>query len=272
MSDNRPIGVLDSGLGGLTAVRDVLSTMPGESLVYFGDTGRVPYGTRSPRIIEKYTRQDISFLLTRDIKALIVACGTISSAALPGLSHEYPLPMIGVLDPACRAAAAAAPSGRIGVIGTAATIASGAYEARLRALLPGCRIVQKACPLFVPLVESGRFHRDDRMVQAIVADYLSEVREMQPDVLVLGCTHYPILKEAIADFMGSGVTLIDVGLEAARFAARLLADTGRLADRDHLPTQRYFVSDAPESFARWGGEILGLSIDSRVERVEIEDF
>lgn len=264
--DNRPIGVFDSGLGGLTAVRRMHEIMPNENIIYFGDTGRVPYGTRSPETILQYTRQDVAFLRSFDIKAIVVACGTVSSVALDTVAAEQDIPMIGVVWPACRKALSVTRSGRIGVIGTPGTIRSGAYERMLHRAQPGLAIFARDCPLFVPLVENGRVHRGDIVIETVVAEYLAQIRAYNIDTLILGCTHYPLLHEVIADYMGSHVRLIDPGAEAAEHAKSLLVAAGGRG------RTQYFVSDDPASFRSLAGVFLHGEIVDEVHRVEIQNY
>ena len=270
--DTRPIGVFDSGMGGLTAVRQMIRLLPGEDIVYFGDTGRVPYGGRSVETIVHYARQDVAFLRSFDLKAIVIACGTVSTTALHLLKLENAIPILGVVQPAADAAAKATKSGNIGVIGTKATIRSGAYEASIRALLPAARLMAKACPLLVPLVEDGRVRRGDPVTERVVEEYLSPVRAAGVDTLVLGCTHYPLLRDVIADYMGAGVTLIDTGEEAARAAAELLLRQDRLNAADRAGVRRYYASDSAEDFAATASLYLGSDISGRVERVAIETY
>ena len=213
--DTRPIGVFDSGLGGLTAVRELRQLLPSENIIYFGDTARVPYGGRSAEILLKYARQDVRFLRSHDIKAILVACGTVSTTALPQLRQESDIPILGVVEPACRRAAAVTRNRRVGLIATAASVRSGAYQRSLRQLDPDIAVTAKACPLFVPLVENGRFRRGDVVIETVAREYLEPLRREGLDTLILGCTHYPLLTDIIGDIMGPGVTLINTGEEAA---------------------------------------------------------
>ena len=270
--DTRPIGVFDSGMGGLTAVRQMIRLLPGEDIVYFGDTGRVPYGGRSVETIVRYARQDVAFLRSFDLKAIVIACGTVSTTALHLLKGENTIPILGVVQPAASAAAKATESGNIGVIGTKATIRSGAYEASIRALLPTARLTAKACPLLVPLVEDGRVRRGDPVTERVVEEYLSSVKAAGVDTLVLGCTHYPLLWDVISDYMGAGVTLIDTGEQAALAAAALLGEQGRLNDPTRTGERRYYASDSAEDFAATASLYLGADISGLVERVAIENF
>ena len=268
--DQKPIGVFDSGLGGLTAVRELRRLLPGEDIVYFGDTGRVPYGSRSKDTIIKYARQDVAFLRTFDLKAIVIACGTVSTTALDLLSAENPIPILGVVEPAATAAAHATRNGRIGLIGTQASIRSGAYERCIARENPEARVFPKACPLFVPLVENGRIHRGDVVIETVVAEYLTPLKEAGVDTLVLGCTHYPLLEEVIAAHMGPEVALVSAGAEAARAAAAELGARDALSGRSAGGACRYFVSDRQEDFARLASIFLGRDVAGSVEQVEID--
>ncbi len=269
--DQRPIGVFDSGLGGLTAVRELRRLLPGEDLIYFGDTGRVPYGTKSRETILRYARQDVAFLRSFDLKAVIVACGTVSANALTELTAENDLPIFGVVGPAARAAVAATKNKRVGLIGTAASIRSAAYEREIARLDPAVEVYANPCPLFVPLVENGRFRAGDKVAELVVEEYLAPIRDAGVDTLVLGCTHYPLLARLIGDFMGPGAALIDTGAACAAHAARTLADQGLLARRE-TGRCRYFVSDATGDFARLAGIFLGEPVGDSVEQVEIQRY
>ena len=226
--DTRPIGVFDSGLGGLTAVRELRQLLPSENIIYFGDTARVPYGGRSAEILLKYARQDVRFLRSHDIKAILVACGTVSTTALPQLRQESDIPILGVVEPACRRAAAVTRNRRVGLIATAASVRSGAYQRSLRQLDPDIAVTAKACPLFVPLVENGRFRRGDVVIETVAREYLEPLRREGLDTLILGCTHYPFAAKAISRVLGSGVALLDGGDGTARETRRRLAEAGLL--------------------------------------------
>ncbi len=265
--DNRPIGVFDSGLGGLTAVREILTLLPGEDIVYLGDTGRVPYGTRSTETIVKYTEQAFAFLVSQNVKRIIVACGTVSAVAL-GRAKLPPVPVTGVVDVAAEAAAAKTQNGRIGVLGTPATIASGAYERRIAALLPSAETVSVACPLFVPLVEAGRFSRGDKVVELVAAEYLEPLQKAGVDTVILGCTHYPLLSDVIGALMGGGVTLVNPGAEAVQHVAREQAREGA-ADRA-AGSVKYFVTDSIEGFSSSAARFLQRPVDGSVAKIEIE--
>lgn len=258
----QPIGVFDSGIGGLTVMHALMERLPHESLVYFGDTARVPYGPKSPATVVRFSFENVELLTGRGIKAVVVACNTATAHALPALRERFDLPIVGVVGPGARAAAAATRSGRIGVIGTYGTIGSGAYEKALLAIRPDLEIVSRACPLFVPLAEEGM--TDHPAARLIAAEYLAPFREDGIDTLILGCTHYPLLKPVIAETLGREVTLIDSAEETARETADLLAER-RLARADGRPDYRYLVSDLPDQFLKVGQRFLG----GRIEGVEV---
>ena len=266
---NRPIGVFDSGLGGLTAVREMLKVMPGTDIVYFGDTGRVPYGTRSKETIIRYTRQNIRFLKQFNIKALLIACGTASSAALPQVCGDEDFPIIGVVESAAKKAVEVTRNRRIGIIGTKATVKSGAYERVIKELNGEIFTVAQACPLFVPLVENARISEDDKILKLAVEEYLTPVRDAGVDTLILGCTHYPIISRAIAEFMGDGIELVNPGREAARYLSTLPELKG---NKDNEAKTRFFVSDDVDAFSHSASMFLGDEIGERVELVNIESF
>lgn len=268
--DNRPIGVFDSGLGGLTAVKEIMSQLPEESIVYFGDTGRVPYGTRSNETIVKYVFQDIRFLLNFDIKLIIIACGTASSVALDMVQKEFAIPIIGVVQPGAEQAVAESENKRIGVIGTPSTINSGSYIRRMLDIDPSVRAFSKACPLFVPLVENG--YLDNEVVRLVAEEYLSPLKNENIDTLIMGCTHYPLLKKVIARVMENAVHLIDPGAETARYVKKLLGQDDLLAAPHQKGTYKYFVSDSVENFSRLGSLFLEKEINTSVEKIDIEKY
>lgn len=269
--DKRAIGVFDSGLGGLTAVRRLHALMPQENIIYFGDTGRVPYGTRGRDIITKYARQDVAFLRQYDLKSIIIACNTVSAIALDLLSKENDIPIIGTVEPACRRAMTMTQTGRVGVIGTAATIRSDSYATQLKDLVPGVQIFARACPLFVPLVENG-YVNGDKVTQLMIEEYLTPVRDSGIDTLILGCTHYPLLKKMIGDFVGDSVTLIDPGKLTAIAAATALDDLGISSGRSTGGTTRFFVSDTPDGFAKQERLFMGSEAGGPVEQIAIETY
>ena len=269
--DKRPIGVFDSGLGGLTAVRSLRKILPEEDLIYFGDTSRVPYGGRSRETILKYARQDVRFLRSFDLKAILIACGTVSTTSLPVLRAENDLPVVGVVEPTCRRAAEITKNKRVGMIATQASVRAGAYKKLLAELDPEIQVFTKACPLFVPLVENGRFRKGDAVIETVAREYLEPMRDTGIDTLILGCTHYPLLTEIIADIMSPGVTLIDSGAAAARVLRQTLSDRGALAQRDH-GTLTLYASDRPEDFGALAGQFLRRPLESAVQHVDIERY
>jgi glutamate racemase len=253
-TDPRPIGVFDSGIGGLSAVREIFRLLPNESVVYFGDTARLPYGSKSGETVTRFSLEIAMFLVRQDIKCLVVACNTASSYALDVLARHLTVPVIGVIEPSAAAAVAASPHRRIGVIGTLATVGSGAYPAAIERLAPGASVSSRACPLFVPLVEEGWI--DHAATRAIASEYLAELRQADLESLILGCTHYPMIAPLVAEMMGPSVTLIDSGAEAARATGQLLAERGELAPA-RPPQHRFFLSDEPRNFGRVAQGFLG---------------
>jgi len=260
--NRRPVGVFDSGVGGLTVVHELLRQLPHEDLVYFGDTARVPYGNKSPETVRRYAREIHAWLTTRDVKMVVVACNTVSAHALDDLRTVSTVPIEGVVEPGARAAVAATHNGRIGVIGTNGTMRSGAYRRAILKLRPEAHVVQQACPLFVPLVEEG--WQDHAASRLIAHEYLDPLQREEIDTLVLGCTHYPLLKPLLAEVMGPSVRLIDSAEETAAAVARELSVAG-LAGPGSAHAQAHFVvSDAPDQFERIGAAFLG----DRVRDVE----
>ena len=266
MSSTRPIGVFDSGIGGLTVASEIMRQLPSESIVYFGDTARVPYGPKSPETVRRYSREIAAFLRDQDVKALVVACNTATAHALPTLREEMPVPVIGVVEPGARAAVRVAARRRIGVIGTAGTIRSGAYERAIRELAPDAVVVTQACPLFVPLVEEGWV--DHPVTRQVAEQYLAPIRDAGVRSVVLGCTHYPLLKQVICGAMGSDVALIDSAAETAAELGRVLQDRGLAAPPGASPSRRFVVSDDPTQFLQLSQRFLGNAI----ERVEVHTF
>lgn len=263
--DQRAIGVFDSGLGGLTAVRHLQKLLPSENIIYFGDTGRVPYGTRSRDTIRRYTEEDCRLLLEQNVKFIIAACGTVSSVS-PDILAQLPVPAIGVVSPTAQAAAKATKNNRVGIIGTAATIRSASFEKELLTINPNIQVTATPCPLFVPLVESGWIADDDPVAIPMVHRYLSAVREAKVDTLILGCTHFPLLSSIIQSELGRDVTLIDSGLETAALCAAMLKERNQLAVRDS-GSARYYVSDQPEGFSNVAEIFLGRSVRETVEMI-----
>ena len=257
--------------GNAGKLRELRRILPGEDIVYFGDTGRVPYGTRGRDIIVEYAKQDIAFLLSKGVKAVIAACGTVSSTLPAEVAASLPVPYMGVVESAARAAVLATKTGRIGVIGTPATVASGSYPAAIRRLMPGAAITATACPLFVPLVENGYFGVQNPVTRLVAQDYLKDVKSAGVDTLILGCTHYPLIAPVLADLMGPGVTLVDVGRAAAQSARHMLERTGLL----RAPRQgkvEYYVSDSTEQFDRLAHIFLGEYAGGSVQRIDIDAY
>ncbi len=256
------IGIFDSGLGGLTAYRELLSLLPDEHFVYFGDTGRVPYGSRSHDILEKYTRQDINFLISKGADAILAACGTVSSVVLDEVKGDFDVPVIGVVDASAAEALSATKNGTVGVIGTGATISSRAFEKKL--LSGGAKkVISVACPLFVPLVENGYIARDCEVTKLVAADYLASFKESEIDTLILGCTHFPIISEIIADILPS-VTLINSGAAAAKALAKNIKSRGGAKSE-------FFVSDSPVNFDEVARIFLGGETVS-AQKIDIEKY
>ncbi|HWZ61167.1 MAG TPA: glutamate racemase [Gemmatimonadaceae bacterium] len=262
--NDAPIGVFDSGLGGLTVVRALFRRLPHESIVYVGDTARVPYGPKSPETVRRYSREIAGFLRDEGVKALVVACNTATAHALPMLRDTLDMPVVGVVEPGARAAVMATRGGLVGVIGTAGTIASKAYERAIHAVAPSTRVVAAACPLFVPLVEEGWL--DSEPTRLIARSYLRPVAECRVDTLVLGCTHYPLLAPVIGAEL-PGVVLIDSADETAAEVARVLDRCELERDRTAaLPAHRFIATDDPERFLRAGRLFLGE--DATIDAVE----
>jgi glutamate racemase len=270
--DNRPIGVFDSGLGGLTAVRSLRHILPEENLIYFGDTARVPYGGRSRETLLKYARQDVRFLRSFDLKAILIACGTISTTALSVLQSENDLPVVGVVEPTCRRAAAVTENQKIGLIATQASVRSGAYEAQVAKLAPDVKVIGKSCPLFVPLVENGRFRRGDTVIETVAREYLEPLRDTGIDTLILGCTHYPLLTDIIGDVMGPDVTLVSAGEESAFELKRMLKSGGLRADAARGGSVKFYVSDREEDFERIASMFLQEDLRHAARRIEIDQY
>ncbi len=257
--NNAAIGVFDSGVGGLTCVKELVRLMPNENIVYLGDTARVPYGSKSKELIAQYGRQDIKFLEQHNVKMVLVACGTVSSVLMttPIFEGTSITEFSGVIYPAVHAACAATHNNRIGVIGTTATIRSGCYGKAIHEMKPDIKVVGKACPLFVPLVENGYTSPDNRVSTLVAQEYLEVMIREKVDTLILGCTHYPMLKDIIAGVMGDGVRLISSGAEVAKHAQKILAYNDALSDRKEEGTLELYCTDSVELFAENVDTFLG---------------
>ncbi len=265
------IGVFDSGLGGLSAVKQMLSAMPNENIIYFGDTGRVPYGNRSKDTIRRYAMQDANFLLKNNVKMVVAACGTVSSVA-PDLESTLGVPYTGVVLPTCFTALNVSKNGKIGVIGTTATINSHSYKTRIELKNPDFEVFEQDCPLFVPLVENGFIDRNDMVVKLIVEKYMSNLKNAGVDTVILGCTHYPILKDAIQDFMGDKVTLIDSGKETALYTKKVLQENGLTNESEKAGNAQFFVSDTPDNFEKIASLFLSKDMSNCVSQINIEEY
>ena len=269
--NNSPIGVFDSGLGGLTAVKRLRELLPKENIIYLGDTGRVPYGSRSRDTIIGFTRDNIAFMRQFGVKAIVVACNTMCATALGVVRGETEVPMLGVVAPAVEKAAAVTKNNRVGVIATVATIGSGIYKKSLRELVPDVSVFSMACPLLVPLVESGKIRRGDKESETALREYLTPLMQEKIDTLILGCTHYPLLMPLIRDICGDGVNYVDSGKVTAEAVPQWLAEQDLLADEDGEGITEYFVTGDKAGFEATGSMFLREDIRGLVHRVSLED-
>jgi len=261
----KAIGIFDSGIGGLTVLKALAAALPLENTIYLGDTARVPYGIRSPETVTRYSFENTQFLLSQEIKMLVVACNTASAISLDAVKKEFPLPVIGVLEPGARAAVAATRTRRIGVIGTEATIGSGAYEKAIARLGSDIQVFSAACPLFVPLAEEG--WTGNNVAELVAERYLSSFRTSGIDTLVLGCTHYPLLKGVIGKAVGPGITLIDSATETAKEVAAVLEKLKWQRPGTGPVERKYFVTDTPARFEKLGSLFLG---DMRLDAEQVK--
>jgi len=265
----QPIGIFDSGVGGLTVYREIERVCPADDIVYFGDRARFPFGVRSPRVLVEYTRQILHFLLSFKVKFVVVACNSASAMALDTIAPECPVPIIGVIKPVARAAVAATRNNKIGIIGTEGTIASGSYAEAIQNADSKIAVFGIPCPLFVSLAEEG--YLDRPATRLIVADYLQPLKEAGVDTLVLGCTHYPLLKPVIAAEMGEGVAILDSAVSTAAETKKMLQECGGFREDDHPPVHRFYVSDTPGKFAQVGELFLGRPIGT-VTQIDIARY
>jgi len=265
MSRDGAIGVFDSGVGGLTVLHEIVKALPHEEEIYFGDTGRYPYGTKSAETITRFSLENVEFLVDRGIKLLVVACNSASAVALDAIRTRFAIPVIGVIEPGARAAAAKTRTGKVGVIGTLGTVRSGAYTRELQAARPGVEVTAKACPLFVPLAEEG--WTDGPIARQVAETYLASLARSGIDTLILGCTHYPLLRPLIGEVMGADVAIVDSGEETARDVAEALRTHGLARDGGAGGTS-FFATDVPERFVRMGHRFFGAAVESvvRIER------
>lgn len=266
---HKAIGIFDSGIGGLTVLKEIAAKLPDENTIYLGDTARVPYGIRSAETVTRYSFENTQFLLSQEIKMLVIACNTASAISLEAVKKEFPLPVIGVLEPGARAAASATRRKRVGVIGTEATIGSGAYERAIKKIDPEIEVHSLACPLFVPIVEEGWI--DNEVAVLIARKYLSAFDGLGIDTLVLGCTHYPLLKPVISEVMGPDITLIDSATETAKEVSEVLDKLKWRRPAAGPAVRRYFVTDTPARFERLGKLFLGED-DLEAEQVKVGGF
>ena len=263
------IGVFDSGVGGLTVVREIMRQLPNENVIYFGDTARVPYGSKSKQTVLKYSKQIVRFLRTKNVKAIVFACNTASALALEEMRAEIDIPVIGVVRPGAKMAADMTKTKSVGIIGTEGTIKSGIYTEYIRCLDPDITVVGKACPLFVPLVEEGLL--EDRITDDMVERYLSELKPYNVDALVLGCTHYPLLMNPIKRYMGHDVALVNPAYETAKGLKEILAGKNMLNVRNDKVAYDFYVSDGVDNFKAFANDVLPINVD-QVKVVDIESY
>jgi len=263
---DRPIGVFDSGIGGLTVLKEIIEATPDEKTVYLGDTARVPYGIRSPETVLRYSFENAGFLTSKNIKLMVIACNTASSVSLDAIKSRVSIPVIGVIEPGAKAAVKVTKNGRVGVIGTEATIKSNAYTKAIQALNGNIDVFSLACPLFVPLVEEG--WTEGTIATLIAREYLDRLKDKGMDTVVLGCTHYPLLKKVIAEVMGAGVRLIDSAIETAYEIKTTLDMLGLNREQNGSPVREFFVTDSTERFLKVSENFLGQKIEN-IEKIEV---
>ncbi|MCK6614857.1 MAG: glutamate racemase [Ignavibacteriaceae bacterium] len=269
MEKEKPIGVFDSGIGGLTVVKEIMAKLPNERIIYFGDTARVPYGSKSNETVIEYSLQDAAFLVQKNVKIIVVACNTASSVAIPALREKFTIPVVGMIEAGSAYAANESKEKKIGVIGTRSTISNRSYSKELKRIDPEFDVFEKACPLFVPLAEEGWI--DHNATLEIAEEYLRELKELSVDTLLLGCTHYPILKPVIQKVMGEKVKLIDSGVAAAQRVAAELDRIGLRSNSNGLGVVSYYVSDIPSTFEKVASLFLGKPV-SHVTKVDTESL
>ena len=265
----RPIGIFDSGVGGLTVVKQILKELPGENIVYFGDTARVPYGTKSKDTITHFAMQDVRFLLSFNVKLIVVACNSVSSNSIDILKDRFTLPIIGVIDTGAEGACRHTKNKNIGIIGTDATIESNAYQKKIEEICSTEKLFARSCPLFVPLAEEG--FTEGKIPEMIAEKYLNGIKDKHVDTLILGCTHYPLLSNVIQKVMGNEVTLVDPGMEVAKRVKRYLIENEIYNDSTYSGDSKFYLSDIPRHFEKVAENFLGGPIPSPV-KVRIEDY
>jgi len=266
---NKPIGIFDSGLGGLTAVKAIKKLLPHEDVIYFGDTGRTPYGTKSEKTIVSYANQDINFLKSKNVKMIVSACGTVSSHI-----HKLDNPELitGVIEPSCKSAANLTKNYKIGVIGTSATIKSGAYVRELNKICPQAKIIKQACPLLASLIENGFIDKSSDILLKTIKIYMKKLIEEKVDTLILGCTHYPIVKNVINDVLGGHVNLINSGEETAKFIKKYLKEKNMLSEKNSPGVYNFFVSDKASDFSERAKIFLGYDIQNSTQKIDITTY
>lgn len=268
--NNNAIGVFDSGVGGLTCIKELRRLLPNENIVYLGDTARIPYGTRSKETVAKYAKQDIAFLEKHDVKMIIVACGTVSAIMMTNPVFDGNIEFTGVLMPAVKAACATTKNNKIGVIGTSATIKSCGYGKAIKNINPQIKVIGKACPLFVPLVENGYISPDNKVTRLVAEEYLEVMKKEEVDTLIMGCTHYPLLSEVFSQILGDGVTLISPGEEAAKLAAKTLTSKQLLSDSNEEGKLELYCTDSEEMFAENVASFLGDRVNGIISKCTLD--
>ncbi len=265
-----PVGVFDSGVGGLTVMREIVRQIPEEDIVYFGDTARVPYGSKSRKTIIRFSEQIIRFLMTKEVKAIVIACNTASALALDTVREEFDIPILGVVVPGARAAVEATKRRKIGVVGTDATVNSGMYTKIIQGMDPGIQVIEKACPLFVPLVEEG--FKEHIVTQEIIEYYLQSMKDSDIDAMILGCTHYPLLRSKIRAYMGDGIQIVNPAYETAMDLKKLLAEREMANDRSEGESRyEFYVSDMAEKFRHFANTVMPFDVPE-TNVINIEGF
>lgn len=265
--DNRAIGIFDSGIGGLTVTQEIIKLLPHESIIYLGDTARVPYGTRSKEVVTQFAKELVDFLLKRNVKVLVVACNTISALALEEIGKVSPVPVVGAIKPAVKKAVSLTKNSKVGVIGTQGTIQSKAYEMELKKLNPDIEVISTACPLFVPMAEEGL--EGHKATELVAQDYLDEIIDKGIDTLILGCTHYPLLLDIIKETVGPSVILVDSAEPTVDELKKLLREKNLLSDNPN-PTYEFYVTDAPDRVYTVASRFFGNELKNKLKKIELE--